>query len=300
MAKNHRLVVAGLIALAVFGLALQRTCRPRQVVAWSDMYGSYPATLIPTDSDHALIRFSSGRQVPIIWLRPMQAAYDSHGQPTGESTEAEYCVPTNAFGGTECRAKDSDGTEWTVEFSAVDGWAEGTVLLFTVAAVAIAAVAAIRGRRMFGGARWQRCLKRNHSLRAWMEDCYSVEEIKSVAAEAIDCNLNRSYYDVLLDDVFMSWLDESPQEARERQLKRERQQTHELYWRYGTDIWHACLPEVKLSDPVVRCVQPGVGGLARLTLAAQVSGPEAFEEFMVRNALKLTAIRILNEKGICN
>jgi hypothetical protein len=129
--------------------------------------------------------------------------------------------------------------------------------------------------------RWWRSLRRNKTLRAWIEEVYKIDEIKRMAIESTDCDLHQTWnpHNPPGERTLEQWWDEEAD--WQRAVKR-------LYCQYGDEIWYICLSEG----------QAGIDKLTSLDLADQINGPRLFEEFMVRNALKLTAIQILKDKGL--
>ena len=138
---------------------------------------------------------------------------------------------------------------------------------------------------MFDWFRWRSSLRRNKNLRAWIEDTYSLSDIKRMAKESTDCDLNESWVPFEHDVTLEQYQEEK--EAWAKVVKR-------LYRCYGDDIWQICLPEPGSLGPNDD-VRMGLDKLMWLDLVDQVSGPKLFEECMVRNALKLAAIQILSE-----
>jgi hypothetical protein len=138
---------------------------------------------------------------------------------------------------------------------------------------------------MFDWLRWWCSLRRNKSLQAWIEDTYTLSEIKRMAEESTDCDLNETWVPFQHEATWEQYQREK--EAWAKVVKR-------LYRRYGEEVWQTCLPEPGRLGPNDD-VRVGLDKLMWLDLIDQVSGPKLFEECMVRNALKLTAVQILSE-----
>jgi hypothetical protein len=140
--------------------------------------------------------------------------------------------------------------------------------------------------------RWWLSLRRNATLRDWMEEMYTIAFIRRIPTESTDCNLHEewNFYNPPGQMTLEGWT----QDRKDWQ-----QAVRRLYRRYGEEIWNICLPEPLTRGPQGEWRrEKGLGELSRLDLADQVCGPKLFEEFLVRNALRLTALEILKEKGI--
>jgi hypothetical protein len=128
---------------------------------------------------------------------------------------------------------------------------------------------------------WWLSLHRNSNFWAWMEDTYSVEELRRLISEATDCSLIRRY-DPLADQYY-SRKGKPEQVVLTETVRR-------LYRRYHADIWSICLDaggHFAESGPF------GLESLARLDRCREVYDQEVFEEFLVRNALKYAARQVL-------
>jgi hypothetical protein len=115
-------------------------------------------------------------------------------------------------------------------------------------------------------------LRRHHNFRAWMKSAYTREILQRLTTEAAP-------RDQFTDSFVGPGI---PFEDRVRMI----------YKRFGNDIWSYCLEEgghYEESGPF------GIECLSSLPLSFQVHDPKSFLEFMVRNALKLAAQRILDE-----
>jgi len=125
-----------------------------------------------------------------------------------------------------------------------------------------------------------------------MEERYTVAEIRRAVIESTDCDLHEQWnpYDPPGELTWEQW-----KTAKDDwRLAVER-----LYGQYGEEIWQICLQESQTRVPQGESYgEAALEKLARLDLAAQVSEPKLFEEFMVRNALRLNAIEILKSKGL--
>lgn len=141
---------------------------------------------------------------------------------------------------------------------------------------------------MFEWFRWWRSLKRNKTLREWMQEAYSLSEIRHLAVESTDCDLH---------ETWTPWNDgDLGLEQWETEEKDKEKATARLYRRYGREIWLMCLPPANRIGPRGETyVKTGLRNLAGLDLADQVSNPKQFEEFMVRNALRITAAEIIKD-----
>ncbi len=131
--------------------------------------------------------------------------------------------------------------------------------------------------------RWWLSLKRNANFWDWLQDTYSVEDLRQLAADATDCSLIRPWNPLTEPS-------NDPYSAREVST---RKTARRLMARYGRDIWSICL------DAGGYNADGGATGLAcmaHLDLAFQVHDPDTFTEFMVRHALKRGAHQILTER----
>jgi hypothetical protein len=115
-----------------------------------------------------------------------------------------------------------------------------------------------------------------------MKEAYSLSELRELSTEAASECLLRPYNP--LGDQTLT------QKQREEGVRRKT--VIRLMRRYGDEIWNICLgiggynPELGPT---------GLACLAGLERAAQPYNQTTFEEFLVRNALKKTAQRILNK-----
>lgn len=128
---------------------------------------------------------------------------------------------------------------------------------------------------------WWLSLRRNSNFWAWIEDTYSVEELRRLTSEATDCSLIRPY-DPFTDQYYSS--NGQPEQVVLTETVRR------LYKRYHADIWGICLDaggHSAESGPF------GLKSLATLDRCEEVHDQEVFEEFMVRNALKHAAKQVL-------
>src|ERR1017187_8201825 len=143
----------------------------------------------------------------------------------------------------------------------------------------------IRAGIMWEAFRWWRSLKRNKTLREWMQEAYSLNEIRRLAVEPTDCDLH---------ETWTPWNDgDLGLEQWETEEKDKEKATARLYRKYGKEIWLMCLPSADRVGPHGETyVKTGLRNLAGLDLGNQVSNPKQFEEFMVRNALRITAAEI--------
>lgn len=123
-------------------------------------------------------------------------------------------------------------------------------------------------------------LKANANLWDWMRSTYSRRDLEELAREACSGTIGSNY-----DPMGSQTMDQFMARAESWEHF-----VHSLYKRYGGDIWHACQG--------VR--RPGADktvfeGFARLPCSDQVCSPAGFEEFMVRNAMRVAASQLLNE-----
>jgi hypothetical protein len=133
---------------------------------------------------------------------------------------------------------------------------------------------------MFETIRWWFSFRRNVNFWDWMKDTYSLHDLKRLANEATDCNLQEGWNPLGNQsiDQFIASYDLG------------RKTTKRLYRRYGGDIWHICLGAYdNAKDGNL------IHALSRLELADQVDGPYLFEELLLRNAMKRAANQILDE-----
>ena len=145
--------------------------------------------------------------------------------------------------------------------------------------------------------------RRNPTFWLWVEEAFCREELERLIKEVTDFDFNDSYdpfSHFTLDQHFDSV------DARVGLVKW-------LYAHYGKDIWYWCFEEAHkrafgtsiwecheahgLPDEQPHTVHLGkwnlLEGLSRLDMAQFANSPDAFEEFMVRNALKKAAAHIL-------
>jgi hypothetical protein len=138
---------------------------------------------------------------------------------------------------------------------------------------------------MIDAFRWWRSLRHNANFWAWMRDSYDSADLQRLATEATDADLLNPFEpggDLTLDQAVSEY------DERRTTVKR-------LYRRYGKDIWHACMADYdgEKDSTIFSC-------FARLELAEQVDSPSAFEEFLVRNALKRAARQICQGNRFLN
>ncbi len=130
-----------------------------------------------------------------------------------------------------------------------------------------------------------RSLRRNKTFRGWIEETFTMEEIRRMPGTATACDLHERWEMFEVDVTSEQW---------QQQKDEWEGLVRNLYGRYGKEIWWVCLPEMGALGPN-EDAQVGLDKLVGLDLADQVAEPKMFEEFMVRNAFKLIAMQILKD-----
>jgi hypothetical protein len=134
---------------------------------------------------------------------------------------------------------------------------------------------------MIDSLRWWLSFQRNPNFWDWVEDTYSVEELRRLVSEATDCTLIRPYNP--FGDRYYSRTGKPEGVALTETVRR-------LYKRYRGDIWRTCLGAGGQSAPSGPL---GLKSLAQLDRCEEVCDQDVFEEFLVRNALRHAAEQVL-------
>lgn len=139
-----------------------------------------------------------------------------------------------------------------------------------------------RGWVMIESLRWWIALRTNANLWDWMESNYSRRDLEEIGKQICNGPIQESHDpmgDESIDQFLMrigSW---------DRCVKR-------IYKRYAGDVWSICLGACDPKDD-----KTIFEGLARLPYSDQVQNAPGFEEFMVRNAMRVAASQILIGRG---
>jgi hypothetical protein len=133
---------------------------------------------------------------------------------------------------------------------------------------------------MLGAVRWWFSLQRNANFGDWVKATYSPTELKRLVEAATDTDLLRPFNP--FGDA--TWA----QHYRSELLLR--RTTSRLYERYGPEIWSACFRAAGLHSMGEDSV---LYAIAELRGSNQVYDPITFEEFLVRHALRQTALELL-------
>jgi hypothetical protein len=128
---------------------------------------------------------------------------------------------------------------------------------------------------------WHQPLQAIANFWDWTRASYTDAELEELVANITTCDMQES-----LDPRGPYTLDQLL-----RKHMTTRRAVRHLYARYGREIWDICVAGR------VNNSKNSIAILARLNIAEQVDGPAAFEEFLVRNALKTVARRILAEQS---
>lgn len=134
---------------------------------------------------------------------------------------------------------------------------------------------------MLDAIEWWRSFRRNPNFWDWVRDVYSDAELGRLSEEATNGRLGQQYdpfgEHFGLADPFGETITAMA--------------TRRLMKRYGSEIWGCCLgatgfgPE---NENAMEC-------LSKLTLASQVHDQRTFEEFLVRNALRIASEQLIKE-----
>ncbi len=118
---------------------------------------------------------------------------------------------------------------------------------------------------------------------SWVRNNHSHNELVEIARDATDCSLI---------DPYQPFGDETMAQHTWR-IDDLRKNVAVLMRRYGDEIWNCCMGaggyDAEKGNTGVQC-------LAKLDLAFQVYDQSTFEEFLVRNALKTAALKIVSEE----
>jgi len=125
--------------------------------------------------------------------------------------------------------------------------------------------------------------RKNSNFWTWVRNTHSDDELVELAREATNSSLI---------DPYQPFGDETIAQHTWRHDDL-RKNVVALMRRYGDEIWSCCLGaggyDADKGNIGVKC-------LVRLDLALQVHNQSTFEEFLVRNALKVAAQRIISEQ----
>jgi hypothetical protein len=126
--------------------------------------------------------------------------------------------------------------------------------------------------------------RRNANFGDWLQEQYSEAELRQLVKEATDCDLFRPWD---------PWANPSNDPFSSVEVDR-RELSRALIKRYGAEIWEACQAAGGLAGGGGRT---GIHCFAHLDLASQVYSLDAFNEFLVRNAMKHLAPQVLENRS---
>lgn len=128
---------------------------------------------------------------------------------------------------------------------------------------------------------WWRSFRRNPNFWDWVRDVYSDEELVRLTQEATDSRLGQQF-DPFCEhyEPFDPFQETTTAKATRRLMKR-----------YGSEIWDCCLGAAGFGPENPNAFEC----LSKLPLASQVHNQTTFEEFLVRNALRIASEQLIKE-----
>jgi hypothetical protein len=134
---------------------------------------------------------------------------------------------------------------------------------------------------MFAALEWWRSFHRNPNFWDWVRDVNSDEELVRLTQEATDSRLGQQY------DPFGEHFGLADPFGEATTAKT----TRRLMKKYGSEIWWCCLGAAGFCPEN----QNALECLSKLSMASEVHNQTTFEEFLVRNALKIASEQLIKE-----